>query len=132
MTRCTSVGAGPQRDSRRCNSARAIFGEETRDGRNKQFMDEELEKAFYGRGTPGPIYELLESFGKQPLSTKESAHSAKFGTQGRFGPAMRGSAAPGPIYDSCTSALGRQPFSRRATLPAFGFGSSTRDGARAV
>lgn len=62
----TDQSLGPQRDSRRANSAKATFGGETRDGRNKQFMDEELEKTFYGRGSPGPMmYQANSSLGKQ-------------------------------------------------------------------
>lgn len=127
-----SMHAGTQHNARRVTSARPVFGEETRAGRDKRFMDEELEKAACaGRNTPSPhAYEIQEYLGKQPLSTKRRSDTVRFGTARRFGSGPDGGI--GMVYNASPSALGTQVYSRKKTLPSFGFGTSTRDGARKV
>jgi hypothetical protein len=127
--------AGPQKDSRRATSARATFGAATRDDRNKQYMDAELEKAFYGRGTPGPVYDVTSGLGKQMLSTRATAARCSMGSARRFNNNTHNPMYAGPgagQYRSVVSSLGKQPYSRSKSLPAFGFGTSTRDGAKNV
>ena len=51
---------------------------------------------------------------------------------GEGGSARRFDHGPGLAYDAATSALGKQAYSRRKTLPAHGFGTSTRDGCQQV
>jgi hypothetical protein len=117
--------------SRRTTSARAVIGSEARDARNtKRFMDEELEKTSGVRATPGPDYDIGERLGKSPLSTKRASPHVRIGSARRFGAA--GKAGPEMSYDAAPSALGRQTFSRKKTLPAYSFGTSTRDGSRGV
>ena len=129
--RCTCYStAGAQQNSRRCTFARAPFGSETRDIRDKRYMDHELETSFCGRGTPGPVYGFQQSVGRQVLSTKTTGGRATIGKAARFGGGRV--AAHTPEFQRGTSAIGRQTHSARATLPAYGFGTSTRDGAKAV
>jgi hypothetical protein len=94
-------------------------------------MDRELEKCVAGRNTPGPVYGYCHSVGPQILSTKSTGQRAMFGRSGRFGP-LSAQSAPGPIYNASTSAFGVQPTHTRRSLPAYGFGTSTRDGAKRV
>lgn len=120
-----------QANARRSTSARAIIGSETRDARNtKRYMDEALEKTSGVRSTPGPAYEIAERLGCTPLSTKRTPPCVRMGSAPRFAPA----AARGPEmnYEASPSALGRQTYSRKKTLPSYGFGTSTRNGARGV
>lgn len=126
----SAAATGAQRNSRRCTSARAPFGSETRDTRDKRYMDHELETSFCGRGTPGPVYGFQQSVGRQVLSTKTTGGRATMGKAARFG----GGRVDGhtPDLQTGTSAIGRQTHSARATLPSYGFGTSTRDGAKAV
>jgi hypothetical protein len=129
------VRAGRQLTSKRATSARAMFGQGTREDRNKLYMDPELEKCSCGRGTPGPVYKHLLGLGKQPLSTAPMAPSAHFGTAKRFSTDAKHPlhSSPGAgQYAANKSALGKQVYSKKKTLPSYGFGSSTRDGARHV
>ena len=129
------LASGTQLTSKRASSARACFGTGRREDCEKQYMDAELEKCKAGRGTPGPVYKHLLGIGKQALSTAPSAARTHFGTAPRFKHATRHSMnmTPGAgQYATHKSALGKQVYSKKKTLPSFGFGTSTRQGMESV
>lgn len=68
------------------------------------------------------------SIGKQPLAWPHTASSGnyRFATQNRF--MQEKHRSPGPRY-GMPSSLGKQPASKRTSMPSYGFGTSTRDGA---
>lgn len=122
---------GTQLTSKRASSARACFGNGRREDCEKQYLDAELEKCKAGRNTPGPVYKNLLGIGKQPLSTAPSAARAHFGTAPRFNHGTKHAInnTPGAgQYGTHKSALGKQVYSKKRTLPAYGFGTSTRQG----
>eukprot|EP01025_Chloroclados_australasicus_P009951 TRINITY_DN13865_c0_g1_i5.p1 TRINITY_DN13865_c0_g1~~TRINITY_DN13865_c0_g1_i5.p1 ORF type:complete len:311 (-),score=3.85 TRINITY_DN13865_c0_g1_i5:363-1295(-) len=121
---------GVQKASKRPSSSRATFGTETRDGRNKQFMDEELEKTVTGRDSPAPnSYNNYDSLGKQKLSGKDTNPMWKFGLADRFKYDFitRAKDLPGSGQYNNTQSIGLQSLSPRKTLPKYSFGSCTRD-----
>lgn len=127
--------SGTQLTSKRASSARATFGTGQRGDCEKQYLSSELEKCNSGRNTPGPVYKHLVGIGKQPLSTAPYAPRASFGTAQRLNHGTKHaiSSTPGAgQYASHKSALGKQVYSRKKTLPAYGFGTSTRQGMKSV
>jgi len=100
------------------------------------FLTAEHSKADYGHESPGPVYDLKSSVGKQESSKNSTAPLFSFGTADRFHKDQAGggkaSSAPGPGTYVKPSSFGRQGESTRQTSEAFGFGSSTRLGAERV
>lgn len=124
---------GDMKDSRRATSPRAVFGTSTRDAVSKIYLDEELNKAFYGRETPAPnTYGVTAAVGRQPDSKKENAPSWKQGTGQRFkyDYMERAKDLPGAGQYNQYQAVGRQTLSIKKTLPVYSFGTSTRDSCR--
>lgn len=88
--------------------------------------------------SPGPgSYTLAQAVGGQVVSTKESAPMPGFGTSNRdqmnklyISPdhekASSGNNSPGPCNYALPEATGRQPLSKYTSLPAWGFGTSSR------
>lgn len=122
---------GKQHDSRKGTAAAFGFGSSNREGAAKVFLTAEHSKADYGHESPGPVYDLKSSVGKQESSKNASAPLFSFGTADRFSKenatAQRG-APPGPGTYPKPSSFGRQGESSKLTDPAFGFGTATRDG----
>mmetsp|Transcript_28520 Transcript_28520/g.54422 ORF Transcript_28520/g.54422 Transcript_28520/m.54422 type:complete len:302 (+) Transcript_28520:302-1207(+) len=127
---------GKQHDSRKSTAAAYGFGSSNRDGAAKVFLTAEHSKADYGHESPGPVYDLKSSVGKQESSKNSTAPLFSFGTADRFHKDQAGggkaSSAPGPGTYVKPSSFGRQGESTRQTSEAFGFGSSTRLGAERV
>lgn len=128
---------GTQVTSRRPSSARAVFGTGKREDADKQYLNAELEKCKAGGNTPGPVYKHLVGLGKQPLSTAPCAARTHFGSAQRFKSDSKTNVmlntTPGAgQYASHKSALGKQVYSKKKSLPAYGFGTSTRMGMQRV
>ena len=107
-----SPGAiGLQRDSKKENQSRTVFGSSTRDQAAKMGCEEELLKsATYGRGSPGPCtYGAASGLGRQADSKSASSPAFKMGTQGRFSEKNPTRDVPGAgSYASATPAYGKQ------------------------
>ncbi|GBG71211.1 hypothetical protein CBR_g8514 [Chara braunii] len=91
------------------------------------FLSPEHSKALFGINSPGPIYDMRSSIGKQGLSIMESAPMYSFGTanrSGRFGRSLY--TVPGPGAYNAPSSLGPQIESRLRSPEIYRFGSSTR------
>lgn len=122
---------GKQHDSRKSTAAAFGFGSSNRDGAAKVFLTAEHSKADYGHESPGPVYDLKSSVGKQESSKNTSAPLFSFGTADRFSKesaSTQRNAAPGPGTYPKPSSFGKQGESSKSSDPAFGFGSATRDG----
>lgn len=129
-----SEGAlGDMKDSRRATSPRAVFGSSTRDAVSKIYLDEELNKTFYGRETPAPnVYAANGAVGKQADSKKENAPAWRQGTGQRFKYDFmdRARDLPGAGQYNQYAAVGKQTLSIKKSLPVYSFGTSTRDSCR--
>ena len=111
------------------------------------FLTQEHEKTNHGTVSPGPVYAIKSSLGKQETSTRLSSPTWGFGTSERFrhtqrsgtGRDGRASTAdasrssslkkgvPGPGTYSRPSSFGKQQESTKFTATDTVFGSSTRD-----
>lgn len=83
------------------------------------------------------MYKHLVGLGKQPLSTAPCAARTHFGSAQRFKSdskmnVMLNTTPGAGQYASHKSALGKQVYSKKKTLPAYGFGTSTRMGMQRV
>lgn len=75
-----------------------------------------------GRDTPGPSAVLMESTGKQSVSTKRTMPRTRIGTAARFANTKR-NAGPGPGSYGTAASIGKQSLSIRKTAKSFTFGS---------
>mmetsp|Transcript_13100 Transcript_13100/g.15822 ORF Transcript_13100/g.15822 Transcript_13100/m.15822 type:complete len:302 (-) Transcript_13100:366-1271(-) len=121
---------GKQHDSRKETAPAFGFGSSDRNGATKVFVTAEHAKSSYGKESPGPVYELKSSLGKQESSKNESSPLFSFGTADRFakpaGSVPTRYSVPGPGAYQATSSIGKQGDSTRQSAEAYGFGSSTR------
>jgi len=115
------------------------FGSGTRETQSKVFISQEHAALAVNPLSPGPaMYSTVASVGPQVNSAMESAPRYGFGTSDRDDVAKvyishehektmpGGLFAPGPQYNFETG-IGQQVTSQKATLPLYGFGSSTRE-----
>eukprot|EP00238_Polyblepharides_amylifera_P009820 CAMPEP_0196580630 /NCGR_PEP_ID=MMETSP1081-20130531/29738_1 /TAXON_ID=36882 /ORGANISM="Pyramimonas amylifera, Strain CCMP720" /LENGTH=302 /DNA_ID=CAMNT_0041900553 /DNA_START=204 /DNA_END=1112 /DNA_ORIENTATION=+ len=128
---------GRQHDSRKNTAPTVGFGSSDRAGSNKVFITSEHSKINYGLESPGPVYDLKSSVGKQEASKNATAPLFSFGTADRFQKSAAASspsrsAVPGPGTYTGGSSFGRQGESSKQSSECFGFGSSTRVGAAKV
>eukprot|EP00240_Pyramimonas_obovata_P016216 CAMPEP_0118932362 /NCGR_PEP_ID=MMETSP1169-20130426/10006_1 /TAXON_ID=36882 /ORGANISM="Pyramimonas obovata, Strain CCMP722" /LENGTH=302 /DNA_ID=CAMNT_0006875011 /DNA_START=144 /DNA_END=1052 /DNA_ORIENTATION=+ len=126
---------GKQHDSRKGNAPSFGFGSSNRDGAEKVFLTAEHAKSLYGIESPGPVYDLKSSVGKQESSKNENAPQFSFGTADRLGKAgsqPNRTAVPGPGAYTAPSSIGKQGESTKMNDPVFGFGTSTRAGAQRI
>ena len=118
------------------------FGSGTRAHREKVFISQEHSSLSSGE-SPGPaVYTQIPAVGIQQDSLKHSAAHYGFGTSDRdmvarvfisheHAALTAPKGVPGANYEQETS-VGKQANSKRATLPYYSFGSSTRDDANKV
>lgn len=119
---------GQQHDSKKSTAPIYGFGSADRANLAKVFLTPEHSKSDYGKNSPGPIYELKSSIGKQSSSKCGSSPLFSFGTADRFNKPKTGpgQAVPGPGAYQCPSSLGTQADSTKGSAADHGFGSSTR------
>jgi len=121
---------GKQTDSRKETAPQFGFGSSDRQNAAKVFVTAEHAKSSYGKESPGPVYELKSSIGKQDSSKNESSPLFSFGTADRFakpaGSVPTRASVPGPGAYQSPSSIGKQGNSTKQTAEAYGFGSSTR------
>lgn len=125
---------GQQHDSKKTTSPIFGFGSADRVQLQKVFLTPEHSKSDYGKNSPGPIYDLKSSVGKQASSKNYSASEFSFGTADRFAKAKTGpgQSVPGPGAYQSPSSIAKQVPSAKTTAPDYGFGSSTRAHAEKV
>ena len=128
---------GPQMNSKKRSPPAYGFGSGTREQQGKVFVSQE-HAAIAGPGpggSPGPaVYNYRASVGPQVIGTKESSPLWTFGTEDRFAAQDRETgmtkyavAVPGAgTYDVGLGVGQPQPESTKETVPAYGFGTSTR------
>jgi hypothetical protein len=120
---------GPQCESNKGNAAAFGFGTSDRRGAAKIFLTKEHAKAESGHESPGPVYELKSSVGKQMSSKNESPPAFSFGTSDRFeklSAAKMREVAPGPGQYKKPGCYGNQCESHRRNPEHIGFGTATR------
>ncbi|KAK9829185.1 hypothetical protein WJX72_004374 [[Myrmecia] bisecta] len=123
---------GKQFDSTMPNAPQSVFQVATRDALDKVYSgDKNLAKAFEGRESPGPMaYGAVSGVGRQKLSTRESpaeVHMTK-ANRFRYTSVQQAESSPGAgTYKAEQSSVGKQPVSHKASMPAFGFGTTTRE-----
>lgn len=128
-------GFGKQHESNKTNAAAFGFGSSNRDGAAKVFLTAEHSKADYGHESPGPVYDVKSSVGKQESSKCSNAPLFSFGTADRFSKdntSSRKNQVPGPGSYPKPSSFGKQGESSKQTDPVVGFGTGTRDGAEKI
>lgn len=138
---------GTQHISTRMSAPEYGFGQASRADLAKVFLTQEHEKTNHGTVSPGPVYAIKSSLGKQETSTRLSSPTWGFGTSERFRHAQaqtqmqvqtRAASAdtqkltnhksvPGPGTYSRPSSFGKQQESTKFTATDTMFGSSTRD-----
>ena len=131
---------GAQHISTRASAPEYGFGQASRSDLAKVFLTQEHEKTNHGTVSPGPVYAIKSSLGKQETSTRLSSPTWGFGTSERFRNANAQSApvetvvkvpkkrgVPGPGTYSRPSSFGKQQESTKFTAVENMFGSSTRD-----
>ncbi|GAQ86871.1 hypothetical protein KFL_003170100 [Klebsormidium nitens] len=121
---------GAQPVSTRVNAPTFVFGSSDRAAAAKVFIDSDHSKTSVGLNSPGPVYEVKSSLGRQLESNKESPTYVSFGSAKRFGKAREPRTAgdvPGPGQYQGSSSIGPQVDSRLRSPESVGFGSSTRD-----
>ena len=126
---------GPQVSSKKRSPPAYGFGTSNRDQAAKVYISKDHEASTGGRASPGPaVYDYRASVGPQVIGTKESSPLWTFGTEGRFAAQDRESgmskyavAVPGAgTYDAGVGVGQPQLESKKETVPAYGFGTSTR------
>jgi len=75
---------GQQHDSKKTTAPIFGFGSADRVQLQKVFLTPEHSKSDYGKNSPGPIYDLKSSVGKQASSKNNTAPLFSFGTADRF------------------------------------------------
>ena len=127
---------GRQVTSRKKSAAAYGFGSGTRDQQAKIFVSQEHAALQGTSDSPGPaVYTQRASVGPQVSGAKESSPLWTFGTEDRWAAKDRESgmtkyavAVPGAgTYDAGVGVGKHQPESKMKTLPAYGFGSSSRE-----
>lgn len=124
--------------SKRTSAPSYGFGSSTREHQEKVFVSQEHAALIAAPCSPGPVYDQRASIGPQVNGALESAPRYGFGTSNREHAAKvyissehekvsGGRDAPGPGTYDAESGIGQQPDSKKATLPRYGFGSSTRE-----
>nr|PNR58140.1 hypothetical protein PHYPA_005135 [Physcomitrium patens] len=108
ITKTKSACFGPQILSKRITSPCIGFGTGSRYAFQKMFVNNEMAAKAPGNNSPGPVYKLSSSFGKQTESHYESQAEVKIGTAKRFFRRVLDN-APGPgAYNPRGSAFGEQ------------------------
>lgn len=80
---------GSQAKSNRISSAAFGFGTTTRDQLQRLYISPGHLKVRLGTVSPGPVYDLQSSLGRQVLDSKMSYPATKFLSEGRFEPDRR-------------------------------------------
>jgi len=119
---------GVMHDSRKSTAPIYGFGSSDRANASKVFLTPEHAKTDYGKNSPGPVYDLKSSLGKQATSRNESMPLYSFGTADRFAKGAKSgkAAVPGPGAYQVPSSIGKQADSNKGTAPEYGLGTSTR------
>ena len=102
------------------------FGTAHRSAVEKVYLTPEHARTNYGKNSPGPVYDVKSSMGKQENSRNLSAPFFTFGTAERM-TLQRASKSPGPGHYAQPTSVGKQVDSTRGSSSTFGFGSSTRE-----
>ncbi|KAL2642937.1 hypothetical protein R1flu_010524 [Riccia fluitans] len=111
------------------------FGTSTRAQRDEVYLSVEFDKAKYGTLSPGPsVYPARSTFGPQCTSPHKTAPLVGFVHDKRFKYHLLGrpGETTGPGEYELKGSIGKQNEAYRDTLPAFQFGSATRDNANKV
>jgi len=132
----TRTMLGPQVNSKKRSPAAYGFGSSTRDQQAKVFVSQEQAALQGTSASPGPaVYTQQASVGPQASGTKESSPLWTFGTEDRWAAQQRENgttkyavAVPGAgTYNTGVGVGQQQPESKTRTMPAYGFGSSSRE-----
>ena len=132
----TRTMLGPQVNSTKRSPPAYGFGSGTREQQAKVFVSQEHAALQGTSASPGPaVYTQRASVGPQVSGALESSPLWTFGTEDRWAAEARQNgmskyavAVPGAGTYNLIPCIGeRQLESKTATMPAFGFGSSSRD-----
>ena len=114
-------GVGPQTSSARTSAPKYGFGSATREHVEKVYIEEEFNKADFGRNSPGPCapYQTTNAIGKQVLSGKAGQPTWVIGNAERFSMdhVKRSAGAPGPGAYALPAAVGPQVASTKPSTP---------------
>ncbi|BBN02023.1 hypothetical protein MPTK1_2g12130 [Marchantia polymorpha subsp. ruderalis] len=125
--RYTKSGFGTQIISHRVSSPAFGFGSSARSDAEKMYINAELAKQQVDKCSPGPQYDALSSFGKQPKSINENPPEIHFPVGSRWFRRRREEEPPGPgTYNRKSGFLTQFAPSRQRSPEGALFGTSTR------
>lgn len=124
--RRTKSGFGRQANSRHETAPSWGFGTSNREDADKRYINHEMNKKRPGLSSPGPIYLLRSSLGRQPKSDNISPPEVVFPIANRW-KGRQLQEAPGPGSYKICSGVGTQVESPKKSPEGLVFGRATRD-----
>ena len=121
---CKSM-LGPQYLSTKPTQPSFGFGTATRESTSKVFLSRKAKTDHIGKASPGPVYNLKSSVGKQIQSHCESAPAFMFGKRHTKG-GEENQKAPGPGKYEMPSSIGKQAMSSKSNSEKWRFPTANR------
>ena len=116
---------GPQYLSTKPTQPSFGFGTATRESTSKVFLSRKAKTDHIGKASPGPVYNLKSSVGKQIQSHCESAPAFMFGKRHTKG-GEENQKAPGPGKYEMPSSIGKQAMSSKSNSEKWRFPTANR------